>query len=399
MTLELTVVDRIDEAQQHRAAWLDLSLRSEWASPMLSPDWLTTWWSVFGALDGRQLRMGFFYQGSRLVGLAPLASRRHVYRSCLPFRRLEAIGTGEREADEVCSEYVGILAERGLEDAVAGALAGALANDGFGPWDELVLPAMNGESTVPALLCSQLVRRGISATPSVTAQSPYILLPATWVEYLAALSPSRRGFIKRSLRAFEDWSGGTQEVECVRSPADLERGFETLRALHAARWGRGEHEGLFASASFTAFHRAVMPKLLASGGLELLSLSVRGEPVAVQYNLVHDGKVQFYQGGRKLDLPRAIRPGTVLHAHAIRRAIESGKREYDFLAGAQRYKLELSLASRPIVELRAVRPVVLEAARRAAERGVAGVQSLRASLGRLASGPRRGLQAPAAPNT
>ena len=383
MTLELSVVEHVGELERRRPEWLDLLERSETGAPTLGPDWLLTWWSVFGGLGGRQLRAGLFYENSRLVGLVPLLTRRHWYRSLIPFRRLELLGTGEDEADETCSEYVGILAERGFEQAIARALAEALAGSGFGAWDELVLPAMNGEACLPELLRTRLNQLGIPTTSSVTTQSPYIPLPATWEGYLAALSASHRALVKRSLRAFEAWSGAELEIECVRSPAELDRGFELLRGLHAERWGESRPGGLFASARFAAFHRAVMPKLLESGGLELLCLSVHGEPVAVQYNLVADGKVYFYQGGRKLDVPRGIRPGTVLHAHAIRHAIEAGRKEYDFLGGTQRYKLELALASRPIVELRAVRPVVVEAARRVAELGVAQVRTLRASLDRL----------------
>ena len=62
----------------------------------------------------------------------------------------------------------------------------------------------------------------------------------------------------------------------------------------------------------------------------------------------------FYQSGRRVDVPKAVRPGIALHALAIRASIESGLREYDFLAGASRYKRELALATRPLVTLRAV---------------------------------------------
>lgn len=387
MTLELSILDRVEELEQHREAWQDLLARSEAAAPMLGPDWLITWWGVFGAADGRKLRVGLFRDGRRLVGVAPLSLRRHVYRSCIPFRRLESLGTGESEVDEICSEYVGLLAHRGFESAVARTLARALGENRFGRWDELVMPSMNAETSVPRLLHDELGRCGIPTTSRVVTKAPYIPLPATWSEYLAALSPSHRGLVRRSLQAFDDWSGGAYELDCVRSRDDLDRGFEALRSLHTERWSHDNPGGLFASARFTAFHRGVMPKMLASGALELLTLLVRSEPVAVQYNLIQDGRVYFYQGGRRLDVPRGIRPGTVLHALAIQRAIAAGRTEYDFLAGTQRYKLELSLAARPVVELRAVRPVVVEVARRAAELGAARARSFRARFDRLGGWP------------
>jgi hypothetical protein len=47
----------------------------------------------------------------------------------------------------------------------------------------------------------------------------------------------------------------------------------------------------------------------------------------------------------------------------------SGRREYDFLGGAARYKTQLALASRPVVQVRAVRPSLVEAVHRLVEWG------------------------------
>jgi CelD/BcsL family acetyltransferase involved in cellulose biosynthesis len=58
----------------------------------------------------------------------------------------------------------------------------------------------------------------------------------------------------------------------------------------------------------------------------------------------------------------------VIVYQAIRRAIEAGRREFDFLGGNDLYKKQLALASRPLVELRLARPVVAERARLLVER-------------------------------
>jgi CelD/BcsL family acetyltransferase involved in cellulose biosynthesis len=120
-----------------------------------------------------------------------------------------------------------------------------------------------------------------------------------------------------------------------------------------------------------------MPRLLEEGALELAWLLVRGEPVAAAYNLVWNGKVSYYQCGRRLDVPDAVRPGVVLLAHLIRGAIEAGRREFDFLGGAALYKSQLALATRPLVQVRAARPSLREWLRRGAERGVVWARSVR----------------------
>src|SRR5207244_912246 len=105
------------ELESSRHDWLDLLHRSGTNEPMLSPLWLLTWWRHYGA--HRQLSVGLFHDGDRLVGLAPLQRRRYWHRPGLPFRRLEMLGADVDEQDGVCSDYLNILAEGGQEERVA----------------------------------------------------------------------------------------------------------------------------------------------------------------------------------------------------------------------------------------------------------------------------------------
>jgi CelD/BcsL family acetyltransferase involved in cellulose biosynthesis len=195
-------------------------------------------------------------------------------------------------------------------------------------------------------------------------------LPKTWEEYLAGLSSAARSFVKRSLASFEDWARTEVELHQVRTAAELAQGSAVLQALHGERWSAAGRTGAFASARFRRFHDELMGALLAAGALELSWLAVRGEPVAALYNFHWNGKVYFYQSGRKLDVPGSVRPGIVAHTLAIRRAIAAGMREYDFLGGASQYKLKLATATRPLLSVRAVRSPALELARTTAERGL-----------------------------
>jgi CelD/BcsL family acetyltransferase involved in cellulose biosynthesis len=354
--------------------WWDLLARSDDSEPMLTPFWLRAWWRVFGADGGRELRVFLVYEGDRLIGIVPLLSRRHWYRPGLPFRRLELLGSGEAEADEICSEYLGVVAEKDREHAVVSELAAALAQGHLGSFDEIVFPAMRGESASARLLVGALESAGFGVRATVTAECPYITLPKTWDGYLAALSSSERRFVKQSLASFDTWASGESELHEARTLSELELGSAVLRELHGERWTAAGHDGAFRSARFRDFHGEVMRALLERDALELRWLSVRGEPVAALYNFVWNDKVYFYQSGRKLDVPNGVRPGIVIHLRAIRCAIEAGRREYDFLGGASQYKRKLATATRPLLSVRAVRSPVLELARSAVERGIEGVR-------------------------
>ncbi len=381
LPLSCTVVTDAAELERLREDWRALLARSASNEGMLTPEWLLTWWRVFGPQDHRQLRALLFRdETGRLVGLAPLLRRRYWYFPGIPFRRLEPLGAGEREEDAICSDYLNAIAERGFEAAVADAFARALAEDRAGAWDELVLPMMAGDGPMPALLVAALRRAGYRAEQTTTGEAPYIALPPTWGAYLKSLDKKNRYNITRSLRDFEEWSAGEWALERATTPADLERGKKALIGLHRQRWeGEGE-VGTFRSPHFLAFHDQVMPLLLDRGELDLIWLSVRGKPVAATYSIVHDGKVCFYQCGRRLDVPKGVRPGGVLLAHAIRVAIEAGRREFDFLGGAALYKMQLTRTTRPLVQVRAARGSLVEHARRLVERGRAGARALKRGL-------------------
>jgi CelD/BcsL family acetyltransferase involved in cellulose biosynthesis len=199
----------------------------------------------------------------------------------------------------------------------------------------------------------------------VFGECPYVALPQRWDDYLAALSSDHRYQAKRSLRDFDRWAGTSGKVVVVRTYEDLHRGKAILHALHEQRWQAAGQAGVFASQLFRSFHNMLMPMLLDRGELDLRWLLANGQPVAVSYSIVRDNRLFFYQGGRATDVPKGVRPGIVLHLHAIRAAIEAGRLEYDFLGGDTRYKRVLATATRPLTELRVTHVSVPELVRRA----------------------------------
>jgi CelD/BcsL family acetyltransferase involved in cellulose biosynthesis len=379
--LTCTVVTDPQELERLGPDWTNLLKRSADNRPMLAPVWLRAWWSVYGS--DRHLRVGLFHDGTRLVGLAPLLARRCWHRRCLPFRRLEPLGADVDEGDGVGSDYLGPIAERGAEERVADALAEAIAAGRFGPCDEVILPVMDGDRPLPQLLTTAFCRAGFAAKCVQTGAAPYISLPSSWEAYLKGLSGSQRYYLRRSQRDFDEWAAGETSIEKVTNVAELAEGKRILIALHGERWAAAGQKGALSAARFAAFHDAVLPELLRAGALELLWLTVRGQPVAAVYNIVWDRKVLFYQSGRQPDVPHGIRPGIVLHAHAIRAAIKANCREYDFLGGESQYKAQLAPSRRPLVEVRAVRPSLIEHARRCMESAIDRTRSTRTALRRL----------------
>src|SRR5688500_11070349 len=192
MSLSLEVIEHPAHHHDHRQSWQSLLERSGTNHPTLLPSWLSAWWAVFGPESGRALKVGLFFAEGRLVGLAPLLARRYWYRPGLPFRRLEFLGSGESEADEICSDYLSIIAADGFESAVARAFARAVVLGEIGPHDGVVLSVMDSSTLLPMFLEREFRERGFDAHLRESALCPYIPLPDSWDAYRAALPGSRR---------------------------------------------------------------------------------------------------------------------------------------------------------------------------------------------------------------
>lgn len=353
-SLALRLIEDQAGLEAIRDEWTQLLARSEGNEPMLGPIWLINWWRVYGVLDGRRLRALEMRRDGRLVGLAPLCCRR-VMTAGVPMQRLELLGSGENEADETCSEYIGVIAERGEEQSVADAFGDALRSGALGEWDELLLTALSSEIVMTPLLARAL---GKATHYEVIGGAPFAALPDSWDAYLASMPSSRRYMIKRSLKDWEKWAKAPPTLCRVETAEELDQAFDMLVSLHGERWQEADHVGAFSSPLFSSFHRQTMRELLAAGALWLAWLEVDGEPVAAIYNLVWNNQVRFYQSGRKVGVPDKVRAGIVIHACAIQEAIARGYTHYDFLAGTTRYKMQLSNNVRPLVQL-SLRPASL----------------------------------------
>ncbi len=363
--VQAVVIRDVAGLEAIRPAWEELLARSSNDEVAVDHRWVIPWWQVYGT--GRELRCIVFYEDKKLVGFAPMVLRKHVYRPHIPFRRLELIGSGEPEADETASDYIGIVAEEDKERAVVEAFLQTLDRDLAGEWDELVFTAMNGDQPTPGLLRDAMQKRGHEVVLETIDSCPFVSLPKTWDAYVASLKRKKRWQLRQVNKHFEEWAGHEPLLYRAKTEPEMEEAKKVLHRLHAQRWG---NPGVFGSPVFCRFHDLVMKQLLPHDSLDLGWLEAKGEPVAAFYNFRWKGKEYHYQSGRKVGLPDNVRVGIVMNAALIKRAIEDGMKEYDFLAGESLYKTALAPTSRALVRLRAVRPSLVEVARRAAERAI-----------------------------
>jgi CelD/BcsL family acetyltransferase involved in cellulose biosynthesis len=253
--------------------------------------------------------------------------------------------SGDPRYDAVFIEHNGILLERGrppallaacLATAIAGAIGSARSRR-----RRLVLGGV-GEDTVIAARAA-----GFPVRLRVARPAPFVDLAAlrrSGEDSLATASGNTRYQIRRSKRRYAEF--GPLILRRARTIDEAQDFLSGLRRLHQAYWiGRGK-SGAFANPDFERFHRTLIDRSFAAGGIDLLRATAGERVIGYLYNLSYRGHVYAYQSGFDYALADAHRkPGLVCHHLAIEMYLAEGARRYDFLAGADRYKLSLATGS------------------------------------------------------
>jgi len=159
--------------------------------------------------------------------------------------------------------------------------------------------------------------------------TPKIVLPQTWDQYLASLTRKYRHELERKIRKVER----EHPAVSVRQSDDPGRDIHILLGLME----KDKAKQTFLTPDMKTFF-VEMSKTF-SNQISLLILSMGDKPAAATLSFVLEGKQYLYNSG--FDKVRCQNAGFYLKAQSIKRAIEQGLKEYNFLQGSERYKYEL----------------------------------------------------------
>jgi hypothetical protein len=264
-----------------------------------------------------------------LVGLAPFYIRVKTRWGVVRVREVCFLGTGE-----VCSDYLDVVALEGREDEVLKAFLAFLLG-ARKEWDRLVLTDIPEDSPTVKLLPLVGRQKGLRAHIAPWTRCPYVLLPEKADDVPRLLGSASRKELRKDRRRL--MAEGTLEFQVASDPADAARQLEVLIKLHQASWQARGQPGHFSSERFAAFHRAVVPKLAASGRLYLGTINLNGDPIRAEYGFFYRNKAHAYLPGFEPAWGK-FSIGFVYTAFALEYAISKGFTEFDFLQGAEEYK-------------------------------------------------------------
>ena len=386
--LGVRVVTDVAGLDALRPDWERLAAADPSAGTFNGWSWNRTWWRHYGHLGelrvvvvelprssatgrdsagpnesaGSDRTMG----AGRVVGIAPFYHARTRVLRVLHPRTLRLIGTG----GDTSPDDVDMLAEPRHADAAARAVCDRL----FEPSGarRLLLEHVPASSAMLRAIEACWLDRPRGGRPVRTVERRAVAaLPGSAETWRAGLSRNSRKHLARRRRRADGL--GRIEYRHARTPAEIDAAFAELVRLHRARHASRGEAGSFASDAYVGFHRELMGELLERDELVLVSLTLDGRTIGVEYAFRCAGTVALFQTGFDPAL-EAASPGHLMVSHVIEDAIGRGARTVDFLRGDYPYKASYASDERRSVTLdgplRPTRlsPIRLAALRRARRR-------------------------------
>jgi CelD/BcsL family acetyltransferase involved in cellulose biosynthesis len=243
------------------------------------------------------------------------------------------------------TDYMGPVASPELADAVAKELLSALARRD--DWGALDLRGLPEDRAWLRLLAEAASAQGfgVEITDDQNGVAPFLPIPGSYEEYLAALPAKLRHEIKRKARKLES-EGGRCRVTVAQEDT-LEEHLDRFVELHRSSEGP---KGVFLQPGMEIFFRRLGEAFLPRGIYNLTFIEVGGRKVAGTIGFRFEGTYSLYNSAFDHEW-RHLSPGMVLVAEDIRIAIEGGCSGFDLLKGDFAYKYRFGSHPRAVKRL------------------------------------------------
>jgi len=316
------------ELDSMRERWNALLHTSGSDSIFLTWEWIAAWWSAYAGPSALRVLAAYDGDGT-LRGLAPLQEQKHR-RYGQTVSTLSFVGDGSNDSD-----YLDFIVSSGYEAAVLDAYRAHLASD---LERGTVLTLNEVPETSPTIeILKMWTDSGDFLRKDAEVSCGTVQLPGGWEDYLKILKPRFRTKIRSVLRNLE--SRPEVRFRFCETHHQVQRMLPVLYDLHTRRWAQDSMPGVFGWNQKREFYSALSTLLLEKDWLRLSWVEWNGRVLACQYGFAYQNTYFHLQEGFE-PASEHVNIGLGLRAWSIRRFLEEGIREYDFLGGFGRHKAD-----------------------------------------------------------
>ena len=296
--------------------WNESSFGLKWGSVFILPSWLETWWHTFQ--PETELYLTAVRDKSGIIGIAPL----HLKDG-------EARFVG---SPDVC-DYQDFIIVPGRETEFYEVLLDDLARQGV---NQLDLNAVRLDSSVMTSLVNVVENHGGVVNRREEDVTVEMDLPGDWEKYLDSLDKKQRHEVRRKLRRL--WGAGDVYYHCQEVSLEDVGGLTDtfLKLFSLSR----EEKADFMTSQMQVFFRSLAEAMAKIKLLRYGILEVESHPAAMIMGFEYDQAMYLYNSAYD---PRynSLSAGLLSKVLCIKESIERGRKKWDFLKGAERYKYQL----------------------------------------------------------
>jgi len=307
------------------------TLASYWKSPdhllkwdlvFSIPCWLEVWWREFQPES--ELYVRAVREQADIIGIASL--------------QVKGTGASFVGSADVC-DYMDFVVVPGRETDFFNVLLDDLKQRGI---THLDLRSLRPDSTVLTDLVAVAEGRQYEVLCQPEDVSVELDLPATWEEYLAALTAKQRHEVKRKIRRLDE--AGEVSYRSVKGGAATDDALEIFLSMFAeSRSDKAE----FLTERRESFFRSMVGAMCSAELLKLGILELDALPVAIIMCFDYNDSTYLYNSGYE---PKygSLSVGLLSKALCIQESIREGKKTFDFLKGEETYKYRLGGKAIPL---------------------------------------------------
>ncbi len=167
------------------------------------------------------------------------------------------------------------------------------------------------------------------ATINRVDTSPYLILPDSWEKYLESLDRKNRHELRRKIRRLEKYGVIFESGAIDNNSID-----ELIRLMKFS-----EDKNKFLSANMQIFFKDIV-KTFNNNEISIDFLKFENKNIAATLSFKYKKILYLYNSGFDPNYS-SLSPGLLSKAFLIKKAIEQGYSEFDFLRGNERYKYDL----------------------------------------------------------
>ncbi len=277
--------------------------------------------------SGKQLLILEIRKSSEIVGFIPLWRYRARMRG-IPVNMISFVTSPDNAYND------SLIVDDHYEQALDFALSYLVESDSA-LWDVLSLNEIEFTSDMYRKIAKICTEKNLKHFQFRSAVTPVINTEGDWEEFYASKSRKFRKTRRNLLNRLEKYDDVSFDYVKINDSTQM---MEAIQEVSAKGW---KHEAGYAISSrsdFTRFFNEFTPIALKNDWLRLWFLKIKGEPVAMEYDLVFNNVIYALRADFKPEF-KELSPGSILEYHVIKSMFENEIKQYRTGPGLNEYKL------------------------------------------------------------